>query len=66
MIAQASSSSTIAIEEHLHTRQGNPIITPFALRKTGMDVPGGYSNIGKICLMEAIGTGFLIIAVNVG
>ena len=50
----------------MRERQGNPIITPFALRKTGMDVPGGYHNIGKICMCEAMGTAFLIIAINLG
>ena len=36
------------------------------LRKTGMDVPGGYANKGYICLFEAIGTAFLLIAINIG
>lgn len=31
-----------------------------------MDVPGGYSNKGKIMMFEGMGTGFLIIAINIG
>ena len=54
------------VDDNMTRRQGNPIVQTFDERKTGMDVPGGYRNKGKIMMFEGMGTGFLIIAINIG